>query len=83
MTVEEQFRDTKGRPFGAKLFWTQLRDPEALARFITLLAFALLIWTMAGIVSADIKPSLRLRRPSRARTKLLGTLRLRIRAAHP
>lgn len=61
MTVEEQFRDTKGRRFGAKLFWTQFRDPEALARFVTLLAVALLIWTMAGIVAADIKPSLRLR----------------------
>ena len=59
MTVEEQFRDTKGRRFGAKLFWTQFRDPEALARFVTLLAVALLIWTLAGIVSADIKPSLR------------------------
>ena len=61
MTVEEQFRDTKGRRFGAKLFWTQFRDPEALARFVTLLAVALLIWTLAGIVSADMKPSLRLR----------------------
>ena len=61
MTVEEQFRDTKGRRFGAKLFWTQFRDAEALARFVTLLAVALLIWTMAGIVCADIKPSLRLR----------------------
>jgi len=61
MTVEEQFRDTKGRRFGAKLFWTQFRDPEALARFVTLLSVALLIWTLAGIVSADIKPSLRLR----------------------
>ena len=61
MTVEEQFRDTKGRRFGAKLFWTQFRDPQALARFVTLLAVALLIWTLAGIVSADMKPSLRLR----------------------
>lgn len=61
MTVEEQFRDTKGRRFGAKLFWTQFRDPEALARFVALLAVALLIWTLAGIVSADLKPSLRLR----------------------
>ncbi len=61
MTVEEQFRDTKGRRFGAKLFWTQFRDPEALARFVTLLAVALLIWTLAGIVSAMVKPSLLLR----------------------
>ena len=61
MTVEEQFRDTKGRRFGAKLSWTQFRDPEALARFVTLLAVALLIWTLAGIVAAEIDPSLRLR----------------------
>jgi hypothetical protein len=61
MTVEEQFRDTKCRRFGAKLSWTQFRDPGALARFVTLLAVALLIWTLAGIVAAEIDPSLRLR----------------------
>lgn len=61
MTVEEQFRDSKGSRFGAKLFWTQFRDPEALSRFVTLLAVSLLIWTLAGIVAAVIKPSLRLR----------------------
>jgi hypothetical protein len=61
MTAEEQFRDTKGRRFGGKLVWTHFRDPEALARLVTLLAVALLIWTMTGIVAADLKPSLRLR----------------------
>jgi len=61
MTVEEQFRDTKGCRFGAKLFWTQFRDPVALARFVTLLAVAVLIWTLVGIASALVKPSLRLR----------------------
>jgi len=39
----------------------QFRDPEALARFVTPLAVALLVWTLAAIVSADIKPSLPLR----------------------
>src|SRR5262249_35847190 len=27
MTIEEQFRDTKGKRFGVKLFWTHFRDP--------------------------------------------------------
>jgi hypothetical protein len=61
MTVGEQFRDTKGRRFGAKLFWTQFRDPVALARFVSLLAAALLIWTLVGITAALVDPSLRLR----------------------
>jgi hypothetical protein len=61
MTVEEQFRDTKGRRFGAKLFWTQFRDVEALSRFVTLLAVSLPIWMLAGIVAAQVDPSLRLR----------------------
>lgn len=60
MTVEEQFRDTKGRRFGAELFWTHFRDPEALARFVMLLAVALLIWLLTGLVAAMHNPSLRL-----------------------
>lgn len=60
MTIEEQFRDTKGCRFGAKLIWTQFRDPEALGRFMMLLAVALLIWTLAGLVAAHYDPSLRL-----------------------
>jgi hypothetical protein len=65
MTVEEQFRDTKGRRFGVKLFWTQFRDPEALSRFLMLLAVALLIWQLAGHAAAQRDPSLRL--PSRTK----------------
>jgi hypothetical protein len=60
MTVEEQFRDTKGKRFGVKLFWTQFRDPEALARFCMLLAVALLMWMIAGLAAAKKNPSLRL-----------------------
>jgi Transposase DDE domain len=60
MTVEEQFRDTKGKRFGVKLVWTQFRDPEALARFCMLLAVALLIWTITGFAAAKKNPSLRL-----------------------
>jgi hypothetical protein len=60
MTVEEQFRDTKGCRFGVRLFWTHFRDPDALARFVMLLAVALLIWTVAGAIAAFNNPSLRL-----------------------
>ena len=60
MTVEEQFRDLKGKRFGAKLVWTQFRDPEALARFMMLLAVALLIWLTTGIAAARRDKSLRM-----------------------
>jgi Transposase DDE domain len=60
MTVEEQFRDLKGKRFGAKLVWTQFRDPEALARFVMLLAVALLIWQTTGIAAARRDKSLRM-----------------------
>jgi hypothetical protein len=60
MTVEEQFRDVKGQRFGAKLFWTQFKNPEALARFVTLLAVALLIWMLTGLAAATYDRSLRL-----------------------
>ena len=60
MTVEEQFRDLKGKRFGAKLGWTQFRDPEALARFMMLLAVALLIWLTTGMAAARKDKSLRL-----------------------
>ena len=60
MTVEEQFRDLKGQRFGVKLFWTQFRDPEALARFLLLLAIALAVWIAAGRVAAWANPSLRM-----------------------
>lgn len=60
MTIEEQFRDIKGRRFGVKLFWTQFRAPEALARFAMLLAVALLVWMATGFAAARLNPSLRL-----------------------
>lgn len=60
MTIEEQFRDLKGKRFGAKLSWTQFRDPDALARFMMLLAVALLIWVTTGIAAARKDKSLRM-----------------------
>jgi hypothetical protein len=78
MTVEEQFRDLKGRRFGVKLSWTQFRDPEALARFLMLLAVALLIWTLTGVVAAGRDPSLRLRSRSKGPRQSYVTIGLRI-----
>jgi hypothetical protein len=61
MTVEEQFRDLKGRRFGAKLSWTQFKDPDKLARFMMLLSVALLIWIVTGTQAADDDASLRMK----------------------
>jgi hypothetical protein len=86
MTVEELFRDAKGCRFGGKLFWTQFRDPEALARFLTLLAVALLIWILIGIAAARRDPSLRLRSRKKGPRQSYVTIGVRIAAAggsHP
>lgn len=61
MTVEEQFRDLKGRRFGAKLSWTHFKDPDKLSRFMMLLSVALLIWLVTGTHAADADASLRLK----------------------
>lgn len=78
MTVEEQIRDTKGKRFGAKLFWTQFRDPDALARFMMLLAVALVMWTITGFVAAFYNPSLRLRSRKKGPRQSYVTIGLRI-----
>lgn len=78
MTVEEHFRDTKGRRFGVKLFWTQFRDPEALTRFMMLLAVALLIWMLTGIAAAKRQPTLRLRSKTKGPRQSYVTIGLRI-----
>jgi hypothetical protein len=78
MTVEEQFRDTKGRRFGVKLFWTQFRDPEALSRFVMLLAVALLIWMLSGSAAARRDPSLLLRHRTKGPRQSHVTIGLRI-----
>jgi hypothetical protein len=78
MTVEEQFRDTKGKRFGVKLAWTQFRDPEALARFVMLLAVALLIWTLAGIAASRQDASLRLVHPTKGPRQSYVTIGLRV-----
>ena len=83
MTVEEQFRDTKGKRFGVKLHWTQFRDPEALARFTMLLAVALLIWILAGTSAANRDKSLRLVSRKKGPRQSYVTIGLRIIGADP
>jgi hypothetical protein len=60
MTVEEHFRDSKGCRFGARLFWTQYKNPVALGRFLMLLGTAMLMWTLTGRAAARRDPTLRL-----------------------
>lgn len=81
MTVEEQIRDTKGKRFGVRLFWTHFRDPEALSRFIMLLAVALLVWTLEGIAAAFYAPSLRLRSRTKGPRQSFVTIGIRVAAA--
>lgn len=86
MTVEELFRDAKGCRFGGKLFWTQFRDPEALAHFLALLGVALLIWILTGIAAARRDPSLRLRSRKKGPRQSYVTIGVRIVASggsHP
>jgi predicted small integral membrane protein len=61
MTVEEQFRETKGCRFGVQLEWTQFRTPRYLARFLLLVGVALVLWTAAGQAVAEQQPAVRLR----------------------
>lgn len=81
MTVEELFRDAKGCRFGGKLFWTHFRDPDALARFLALLAVALLIWILIGIAAARRDPSLRLRSRTKGPRQSYVTIGVRIAAS--
>jgi len=80
MTVEEQFRDLKGKRFGAKLSWTQFRDPHSLARFMMLLAVALLIWIITGTQAASKDRSLRLISRTKGPRQSYVTIGIRIAA---
>lgn len=60
MGIEEQIRDTKGARFGFKLVWTQMKTPEALARFTLLIGLAILLLTAIGHAVALKHPDVRL-----------------------
>ena len=83
MTVEEQFRDWKGCRFGVRLVWTQFKDPDALSRFVMLLAVALLIWFVTGVAASLRKPSLRLRSRRKGPRQSFITIGLRLLGMDP
>lgn len=60
MAIEEQIRDVKGARFGFATVWTQIKTPEALARFVLLIGLAVLLLTAVGHALAARDPSLRL-----------------------
>jgi hypothetical protein len=77
MSVEEQFRDTKGVRFGLKLKWTQFEKSEYLERLYLLVGVASLVWTSVGRFVETNKPKVRMRcRKKGARLSLIkiGTL---------
>jgi len=80
MTIEECFRDTKGKRYGAKLGWTRFRDPEKVARFFHLLAAAMLMWLLVGLYAAKHDPSLRMVSKARGPRQSFIAIGLRIAA---
>jgi len=60
MAIEEQIRDTKGARFGLKLVWTQIKTPQALARFTLFIGLAVLLLTAIGHAMALRRPDLRI-----------------------
>lgn len=77
MTIEEQFRDTKGCRFGVKLFWTHFTNPVALAHLMMLLGVALMLWLVVGQMAARRTPSLRLPCPKKGPRQSYVTIGLR------
>jgi Transposase DDE domain len=76
MTIEEQFRDTKGCRFGVRLQWTQFRTPAYLARFTLLVGVALVLWTAVGQAVAKATPRVRL--PCKRKGPRLSLMRVGI-----
>lgn len=77
MSIEEQFRDTKGVHFGLKLKWTQFEKSQYLERLYLLLGVASLVWTSVGRYVETHQPKARMRcRKKGARLSLIriGTL---------
>lgn len=77
MSIEEQFRDTKGVRFGLKLKWTQFQKAEYLERMYLLIGVAGLLWTSLGRFIERRKPKVRMKcRRKGARLSLIriGTL---------
>jgi hypothetical protein len=83
MTIEEQFRDTKGQRFGVKIFWTQFKNPDHLGRFTQLVGVAIFVWTAVGIAASRLKPSLRFNHPTKGPRQSFVTIGMRaVRKVH-
>jgi hypothetical protein len=78
MTIEEQFRDTKGQRFGVKLFWTQFKNPDHLGRFTQLVGIAIFVWTAVGIAASRRKPTLRFPHPTKGPRQSYVTIGMRV-----
>jgi hypothetical protein len=69
---KQQIRDTKGARFGFALVGTQIKTPEALARFVLLIGLAVLFLTAVGHAVAERHPSIRI--PSKTKGPRLSSL---------
>jgi hypothetical protein len=65
MTIEEQFRDSKGCHFGVKLYWTQFKNPQHLGRMAMLVGVAMMLWTAVGVAATQDKTSMRFPHPTK------------------
>jgi len=86
MAIEEQIRDTKGARFGLKLVWTQIKTPQALARFPLLIGLAILLLTAIGHAVAMRRPDGRLtskKKGDRLSLLTIGQLILHYFLIHP
>ncbi len=76
MAIEEQIRDTKGARFELKLVWTQIKNPQALARFTLLIGLAILLLTAIGHAMAMRRPDAQLTTKSKGLRLSLLTIGL-------
>ena len=65
MSIEEQFRDTKGCRFGVKIKWTAFQKPQAVNRMFLLTALSMMVWYAAAWLACRNDPSLRLQSASK------------------
>jgi hypothetical protein len=77
MAIEEQIQDTKGARFGLQLVWTQIKTPEAMARFTLPIGLPLLRLTMMWHAFSLRRPDVRLpSKTKKPRLSLVTTGRL-------
>jgi hypothetical protein len=60
VSVEEQFRDTKGCRYGMKMRWTKFDKCERINRLFLIAALALICWTVSGVLATREDPTMRL-----------------------